>query len=74
MTRPEHKKKRPRSHQLQGRPSKTNQQKESEMFTFSMAPRTSIRPAPARPGIIYTQRSTEFARIMGSARTSGGAK
>jgi hypothetical protein len=44
------------------------------MYKNSMTYPTSVRPAPARPGIIYTQRSTEFARIMGSARISGGAK
>lgn len=44
------------------------------MFKNSMTPQNITRPAPARPGIIYTQRATEFARIMGSARISGGAK
>jgi hypothetical protein len=69
MTRSESKKKRPRSHHLQGRPSKTNQQKESEMFKNIMTYPSSVRPAPARPGLIYTQRATEYARIMGTAKT-----
>lgn len=40
------------------------------MFTPSIAPRIINRPVPVRPkpGAIYTQRSVEFARIMGGAR------
>jgi hypothetical protein len=40
------------------------------MFKNSMTPRIINRPAPTRPqpGAIYTQRSVEFARIMGGAR------
>lgn len=40
------------------------------MFKTSMTPRTINRPTPARPkpGTVYSQRSTEFARIIGGAR------
>lgn len=40
------------------------------MFKTSMTPRTITRPTPARPApaAVYTQRATEFARIIGGAR------
>jgi hypothetical protein len=40
------------------------------MFKNQATPRIINRPAPTRsqPGAIYTQRSVEFARIMGGAR------
>lgn len=39
------------------------------MFKNSMAPQAASRPAPTRPGVIYTQRGNEFARIMETAKT-----
>jgi hypothetical protein len=39
------------------------------MFKNSMTPTNVTGPAPARPGIIYTQRATEYARIMATAKT-----
>ena len=39
------------------------------MFKNSMTPQNITRPAPTRPGVIYTQRGQEFARIMATAKT-----
>jgi hypothetical protein len=38
------------------------------MFKNSMTPQSITRPTPSRPGVVYTQRGQEFARIMAGAR------
>lgn len=44
------------------------------MFKNSMTPRVINRPTPSRPGLIYSQRSTEYARIISTRNIQGGAR
>ncbi|MFE5837230.1 hypothetical protein [Arthrobacter sp. NPDC056493] len=39
------------------------------MFKNQYAPRTINRPAPTRPGLVYTQRGNDFARLIATAKT-----